>query len=352
MALLHNKFVTITGISACVPKNIIKNIDNKIFAFNDIKAFINNVGVEEMRVTDEKVCTSDLCVVAAEKLLEESGTDRNEIGILVFVSQSPDYYFLPNTACIIQDRLNLNKETLAFDVPLGCSGYIYGLNLISSYLSSGQIKKGLLLVGDTASKMPDPNDKSSSMLFGDAGSATILEYDEKSEGLFFHLATDGSGYKAIIVPDGGFRNRFSEKSLVEYTNTDGLTRTPNSLHLDGFDVFSFGISEAPKTCKKLMEHLNITNDDIDYAVFHQANKMMNEKVRKKLGLAEEKVPYSLKHFGNTSSASIPLTMVTEMRTDLQQKRNRLLLCGFGVGLSWGTTYATFNNIVVPDLMEI
>ena len=352
MALLHNKFVTIKGISACVPKNRVKNTDNIHFPSNDINAFINNVGVEELRVSAAEMCTSDLCVVAAEKLLEESQTDKNDIGMLVFVSQTPDYYFLPNTACIIQDRLQLSKETLAFDVPLGCSGYVYGLNLIASYLSSGQIKKGLLLVGDTASKTPYPKDKSSSMLFGDAGAATLLEYDESSEGLYCHMATDGAGYKAIIIPDGGFRKPFSEQSLKEYTNAEGLVRLPHSLHLDGFDVFSFGISEVPKTCKKLMEHLAITNDDIDYAVFHQANKMMNEKIRKKLSLPENKVPYSLQYFGNTSSASIPLTMVTEMRTDLQQKNNRLLLCGFGVGLSWGTMYTTCNNITVPELIEI
>ncbi|HRN54803.1 MAG TPA: ketoacyl-ACP synthase III [Agriterribacter sp.] len=352
MALLHNKHVAIKGISACVPKKAVKNIDNSYFTPDDISAFIGNVGIEEFRVSGKEVCASDLCVAAAAQLLEELGTDKNDIGILVFVSQSPDYYFLPNTACIIQDRLKLSKETLAFDVPLGCSGYIYGLNLIASFLSSGQIKKGLLLVGDTVSKFSYPRDKSSAMLFGDAGAATILEYDEASEGLHFYMATDGSGYKAIIVPEGGYRNRFTEKSLVEYTNDEGLVRSPNSLHLDGFDVFSFGISEAPKACKKLMEHLAVTHDGIDYAIFHQANKMMNEKIRKKLSFPENKVPYSLKHFGNTSSASIPLTMVTEIRSALQQKSNKLLLCGFGVGLSWGTAYGTFSNLTVPGLIEI
>lgn len=352
MALLHNKYVTIEGISACVPKNVVRNADNNLFAQNDINAFIGNVGVEEFRTADNTVCTSDLCVAAAEKLIRESNVNTNDIGILVFVSQSPDYFFLPNTACIIQDRLSLSKETLAFDVPLGCSGYVYGLNLIASYLSSGQIKKGLLLVGDTASKIPSAKDKSSCMLFGDAGSATLLAYDEASEGIHFHLATDGSGYKAIIVPEGGFRTRFSADSLLEYTSNEGLVRTPHSLHLDGFDVFSFGISEAPKTCRKLMDHLSVTIDDIDYAVFHQANKMMNEKIRKKLNLPETKVPYSLNHFGNTSSASIPLTMVTELRTSLQQQAGNLLLCGFGVGLSWGTAYLRCNPMVVPELIEL
>lgn len=352
MALLHNKNVAIKGVSACVPKYTRKNIDNSFFSPGDVNAFINNVGVEELRIAESEVCTSDLCVAAAEKLLDELNVDRTEIGILVFVSQSPDYYFLPNTACILQDRLQLSKETLAFDIPLGCSGYIYGLNLVASYLSSGQIKKGLLLVGDTASKIPYPKDKSSSLLFGDAGAATILEYDERAGGLHFHMATDGAGYKAIIVPEGGFRNRFTEQSLVEYKSDEGLIRTPHSLHLDGFDVFSFGISEAPKTCKKLMEHLHLTNEDIDYAIFHQANRMMNEKIRKKLGLPEDKVPYSLKHFGNTSSASIPLTMVTATRAKLQEQINRLLLCGFGVGLSWGTVYTVCDPIVVPELVEI
>lgn len=352
MALLHNRFVSITGISACVPGQIEKNSENSFFPEGDVKAFIHNVGVEEFRKAGEDTCTSDLCVAAAEKLLEDTGVDRSEIGLLVFVSQSPDYYFLPNTACIIQDRLKLSKETLAFDVPLGCSGYIYGLNLIAAFLSSGQMKRGLLLVGDTASKIPYPKDKSSSMLFGDAGAATLLEFDEKADGLFFHMATDGSGHKAIIVPEGGYRNRFTANSLTAYTNEEGLTRSPNSLHLDGFDVFSFGISEAPKTCKKLMDHLKITTEDIDFAVFHQANKMMNEKIRKKLSLPETKVPYSLKHFGNTSSASIPLTIVTELKTALSNPVNRLLLCGFGVGLSWGTLYTNNRSIFVSDLIEI
>lgn len=352
MAFLHAKHISLRGISACVPKKTNRNIDNTIFNKNDIEAFVKNVGVEEFRSCDVSICTSDLCVAAAEKLINDLNLDRNEIGIVVFVSQTPDYHFLPNTACIIQHRLNLNNETLAFDVPLGCSGYTYGLSIISSYLSTGQIKKGLLLVGDTASKTTNPQDKSCAMLFGDAGAATLLEYDESSDGIYFHMSTDGAGYKAIIIPDGGFRNKFSESSLVEERNADGLVRCAVNIHLDGFDVFSFGITEAPKTCKKLMEHINVLNDDIDFALFHQANKMMNEKIRKKLFLSEKQVPYSLKNFGNTSSASIPLTMVTEIRDQLQKNKCNLLMCGFGVGLSWGTAYTTSKNIVVPELIEI
>ncbi|MBX3256045.1 MAG: ketoacyl-ACP synthase III [Chitinophagaceae bacterium] len=352
MALLHNKHVSITGISACVPRQVIRNQDNLVFPENDVKTFVSNVGIEEYRASEPAMCASDLCVAAAEKLIEDMGICKEDIGILVFVSQSPDYYFLPNTACIIQDRLNLSKETLAFDVPLGCSGYIYGLNIIASYLSAGQIKKGLLLVGDTASKTTNAKDKSSALLFGDAGAATILEYAPGAEGIHFHLATDGAGYKAIIVPEGGFRNRFSHGSLEEKTNEEGLIRCGINVHLDGFDVFSFGITEAPKTVKKLTEQLKLTNSDIDFAVFHQANKMMNEKIRKKLALPEDKVPYSLKKFGNTSSASIPLTMVAAIRGQLHRQKARVILCGFGVGLSWGTAYTTLDGIFVSELVEL
>jgi len=351
MAFLHNKFVSITGISACVPSAKKVNTENTNFAANDIQAFVKNVGVEEYRVAGPDVCTSDLCVAAAEKLMDEMHIDRNDIGIIVFVSQTPDYHFLPNTACILQDRLQLSQETLAFDVPLGCSGYVYGLNIIAAYLSSGQIKKGLLLVGDTGSKTVNAKDKSAAMLFGDAGAATILEYNEKAEGIHFHMATDGSGYKAIIIPDGGFRKPFSAASLVESTSEEGLTRTPRNLHLEGLDVFSFGITEAPKTVKKLYEKLQIASDDVDYAIFHQANKMMNEKIRKKLSLPEEKVPYSLQKFGNTSSASIPITIVTELREAIARHSSKVILCGFGVGLSWGTAYTTLDHITVPELIE-
>lgn len=352
MALLHNKHVSIAGISACVPRKTVKNRDNLFFPQNDVNAFINNVGIEEYRVSDQEICTSDLCVAAAEKLMQEMNIDREEIGVLVFVSQTPDYYCIPNTACILQDRLQLSKETLAFDVPLGCSGYVYGLSILASYLSSGQLKKGLLLVGDTASKTTNPKDKSAAMLFGDAAAATILEYDQKSDGIHFHMSTDGSGYKAIIMPDGGYRKRYSAESLIEYTNSEGLTRCGMNVHLDGFDVFSFGITEAPKTVKRLTEKLDLKNENIDYMVFHQANKMMNEKIRKKLALEPGKVPYSLQHFGNTSSASIPLTMVTAIRGNLVNKQNNVILCGFGVGLSWATAYTTLNNPTVLELIEL
>ncbi len=349
MAFLYNKHVSITGISACVPTTRKVNADNPHFPAGDVQTFVKNVGVEEYRVADKEVCTSDLCVAAAEKLLAEMNVNREDIGILVFVSQTPDYHFLPNTACIIQDRLQLSQETLAFDVPLGCSGYVYGLNIIAAYLSGGQIKKGLLLVGDTGSKTVHEKDKSAAMLFGDAGAATLLEYNEAASGIHFHMATDGSGYKAIIIPDGGFRNPFSERSLVASVSEEGLVRTPRNLHLEGLDVFSFGITEAPKTVKKLYEKLQITSEEVDYAVFHQANKMMNEKIRKKLGLPEEKVPYSLQKFGNTSSASIPLTIVTELRNAIIGQSAKVILCGFGVGLSWGTAYTTLDHITVPEL---
>jgi 3-oxoacyl-[acyl-carrier-protein] synthase III len=271
--------------------------------------------------------------------------------MLVFVSQSPDYY-LPVTSAILQNKLGLSTKCVAFDLTLGCSGYIYGLSTVASYMSLGKIKKGILLCGDTPSKSCNPRDKSVAMLFCDSATATALEYDETASDLKFSLGTDGSGYKAIIIPEGGYRTPINENTLIEKEYEDGMIRNGCNLFLDGMEVFSFGITQAPKSVKELSEFAGLDPKMMDAVVFHQANKMMNEMIRKKLKLEVEQVPYSLENFGNTSSASIPITMVTQMQQKLSTTSNKLMLCGFGVGLSWGTCYVETNNLVIPNLIEI
>ena len=197
-----------------------------------------------------------------------------------------------------------------------------------------------------------PHDKSTYPLFGDAGTATALEYDAGSDsGMAFELAVDGGGSDVIIVPDGGFRNMVSENSFIEKEKSEGIKSNDLQLHLEGMDVFTFGISKAPSIVNMLLEETDADKDSVDYYVFHQANLFMNEKIRKKLKLPAEKVPYSLKDFGNTSCASIPLTMVTEMRTELKDRRLSIVACGFGVGLSWGAIHFITNKIVCPNLIE-
>jgi 3-oxoacyl-[acyl-carrier-protein] synthase-3 len=351
MATFSVNSISIKGISCCVPKNMERNIDLDILTQEEIQKFVEATGVEERRIATKEICTSDLCCEAAEKLINDLNWQKEEIEILVFVSQTADY-ILPVSAAILQDRLGLSTNCIAFDVPLGCSGYVYGISIIAAMMKATGLKKGLLLAGDTSSKLLSKTDKSTVPLFGDGGSATAFEFDENADDLLFDLGTDGSGYKTIMINDGGSRNRINADSLLYQTISPGIERNACQLVLDGMDVFSFGISQAPKTVNKLIEKFELDKESINHFVFHQANLMMNKMIVKKLKLAVEKVPYSLKEFGNTSSATIPLTIVAELKNDLTNTTKDLILCGFGVGLSWGTAKIRLQNAVISDLIEI
>lgn len=348
MAFLKISNVELKGVAACVPPYIDENINYPI-PTEDIKKLISSVGIERKRVVDKDVCTSDLCFKATETLLKELNWVKEDIDCLVFITQTPDY-IVPATSCILQDRLGLKEECYTLDISLGCSGYVYGMSIIASLMSSGFIKKGLLLVGDTSSKTASKEDKSTWPLFGDAGTATAFEFNPDAEDICFHLATDGSGKDAIIIKDGGYRNMVSEASFVVKEIDGGIKRSDVNLILDGMDVFSFAVSKAPQTINKLCENFDLDKENVDYFVFHQANLFLNETIRRKMRIDKAKVPYSLKNFGNTSSASIPLTMVTEIREQLTTKQLNLIGCGFGVGLSWGSVAFTTRSIVCPELV--
>jgi len=344
MAFLEFKNVRIAGISAGVPKRKVCNLDIKdISADYDSAAFVETTGVLERRI-DEALTTSDLCVAAAEKLLSDLGWDKSEVVGVIFVSQTTDYY-LPATACIVQDRLGLSRECYAEDIVLGCSGWVYGLSSLVSLMANGGIKKALLMAGD-AKRHVETNDP----LFGFAGTVTALEYVEGAAGFQFHFGTDGSGFDAIIIPDGGSRNQVTENSFKDEI-IDGKHYNRMQTRMKGMDVFSFGISTAPKSVKKLAENFGFDYLDADYFVFHQANMKMNNMIAKKLKLPAEKVPSCMYHFGNTSSASIPLTIVTQLKGKCEDKA-KFICCGFGVGLSWGTVAFETENVVISDLVEV
>lgn len=350
MAFLSYPNVRIVGVSACVPKEIESNRESSLIPENEREKLINTTGIEEKRVVPDGVCSSDLCFHAAEKLIDELNWSRSEIDALIFVSQTHDY-ILPATSCILQHRLGLSKECLAFDVNLGCSGWVYGINCIASILNSGSIKKALLLCGDLASRTQSSLDKTSYPLFGDAGTCTALIHDV-CDGIRIHLATDGEGYDAIIIPDGGYRNPTNPNSLIYQDLGQGKVLTRLHTNLDGLSVFSFAISQAPKSVKKLCSNYDIDQNQVDFYFFHQANMQLNETIRKKLKLPEYKVPYSLQKFANSSCATIPITMVTQCRDRLQNTKLKNIACAFGVGLSWGSVYFETDHIVVPKLIEI
>lgn len=353
MAFLEFKNIEIKGLSGCVPLTIDENYSSDTFSTRDESLkFINSTGVERRRLAGKNTTASDLCFKAAEKLIADLKWERESIECLIFVSQTPDY-ILPASSCILQQRLGLSEECYSLDISLGCSGWVYGLSVIAGLLSQGWIRRGLLLAGETALKPSSPLDRSTWPLFGDAGTATALFHRVGSFGVKFHFGTDGGGYEAIIIPDGGFRNPFSESSLKVSEIEPGISRNRLQAVLNGMDVFSFGIDRAPESINKLLEKYKLNKEDIDYFIFHQANRFMNETIRKKLKLPENKVPYSLLNFGNTSSASIPLTMVTQLKDQLREdKIVRQIGCGFGVGLSWGSVYFETKKLVISDLVEI
>jgi 3-oxoacyl-[acyl-carrier-protein] synthase-3 len=354
MAYLQIPNVAIRGIAACVPDRVEENRDCQSIPGEEIEKFIDLTGVvrRHCAIHDGSICTSDLCYKSAEKLIDELNWDRSEIGLLVFISHTADYR-LPSTACILQDRLKLSKECMAFDSPLGCSGFVYGLSIASSIITSGTIKKALLLVGNTQSFYASPLDKSTALLFGDAGSACALEFDPIHKGSFdFHLTSDGARKDALIVPDGGNRNPVNENSFVMEEFEDGIKRTRLHEKMDGMAVFSFAISDVPKSLKVLHEKFNIDPKNVAYLLLHQANKFLCEKIRKKASYPPEKVPYNIMEYGNTSAASIPLLMVTEIKEDLISKDLELVMTGFGVGLSIGTAHINTHKIVCSDLLYL
>jgi len=345
MAISEIKNIKIKAISSCVPEEI--KFNNEYFDSADYQKFKQSVGVDQRHVVQENQCTSDLCFKAATQIFNDITIERENIEIIIFVSHTADYK-LPSTACILQDRLNLKKGCVAFDVTLGCSGFPYGMNIISSLMNAGKYRNGLLLIGNTQSKYTTPLDKSVYPLFADSGSAVLLEYDEHARSIYFDLGTDGSGFSDIIVPDGGSRNPVNPNSFVFETDSNGNVR--NRLHekLDGINVFTFGISIAPKSILNLLEHMNLDIGDIDYLLLHQANKMMLEKIIKKIKIDPEKCPMNISRFGNTSGGSIPLLIATEM-SEINLQDKRFLACGFGVGLSWGTMCFYMEDCHICDL---
>jgi 3-oxoacyl-[acyl-carrier-protein] synthase III len=334
LAYLSTSHSRILAICTCVPKRVEKTAGYHHITAEEQNLFIKTTGIKERRVAEDNVTCSDLCYIAAKDILEKFDC-AEEIDVVIFVSQSPDYY-LPATAVILQDRLKLKRSCLAFDINLGCSGYVYGLSVITNLLQSGQLKKALLLVGDKSTTSTTYTDKSTYPLFGDAGTATLLEHSENAGTWHFNLQSDGSGKNSIMIEHASF------ETLKEIE--PGISRAKKHLILNGFDIFNFALKEVAPNIKSLTEQSGIEINQIDYFIFHQANKLINESVRKKLKLDPEKTPSSIEYFGNTSSASIPLTMCYALKDELRSKKLTLLLSGFGVGFSWGSVILTTENV--------
>jgi 3-oxoacyl-[acyl-carrier-protein] synthase III len=350
MAIFEIPDIRIAGLSACVPKKILSNHDYDWITEKERDQVIQMIGVETRHVAGPGQTTSDLCFQAAEQLLDKLEWQREDINLLVFVSQSRDY-IIPSTSAILQDRLKLPKTCMTIDINLGCSGYVYGLSVISSLIRSTGIQKALLLVGDLSNVTSNYQDKSTFPLFGDAGTATALELKPGYAPMQFNLQTDGSGFKAIIIEDGGVRNIPGKSSFDTVKYGEGIYHNRMQISLDGIEVFNFSLREVVPNIKATLKQYNRQLEEFDFLVLHQANRLINETIRKMLKVDPARVPYSIHDFGNTSCSSIPLTMVTQIAEGLRMKPQKLLLSGFGIGLSWGTALIETDGIIVPELTE-
>lgn len=345
--------VAIRGISGCVSKNVEENLTLPFYASREeAEQVIAATGIERRHITTPQQTASDLCYVAAEALIEKLGWEKESIDLLAFCTQNPDYQNHPNSF-IVHERLGLSEHTICLDFYHGCPGWVVSLSAIGSMLSNGIIKRAILLDGDTVSKDLDVLNREERPLFGDAGTATALEYDETVKPMYFNIGTLSADGRALAREIGGYRTPFTKETLQKdldrkaglLTGQDGLDA------MDSMDVFSFAITKVPKALKKLMAEYGIDVENVDNLVLHQANKVIIENIAKRLKVPMEKVPLGLRNYGNTTSASIPLAFVSE-RSEAMMRKQHNLVCGFGTGLSWGAAYFETDNVICPPIVEI
>ena len=349
MALFTIKNIKIKGVSAAVPETKVSTFDYDFFSHDDAETFIKTVGIENRYVAQNGECASDLCKLAADKLIDGLGWEKESIGILSFESVTADYR-TPPTSCILQDRLGLSTSCMTFDLPMGCCGFLYSVCVVGKMMQTGDVKRAILLIGDTITRMGSPKDKSRLPLFGDCGTAVALEYDEEADDIIIDMNSYGKGYEALITPHSGFRHQVTPESFEYEDFGNGVVRAPVHSLIQGMDVFAFAITRPPKSIKALFEQYGIDKDnDIDYFLIHQANKMIVDKVVKKSGLDLSKTPSNLNKFANLGGASIPMLMVSEIADDLKNKKLSLMASAFGLGLTWGTMLFKTENLVVPEL---
>ena len=349
MAILRFNHVGMTAIAACVPSRVVSNYEMESFLSKEaVEKLVNAVGIKEKRFADSDVCSSDLCYKAAKKLMEDNNIAPESIDMLLFLSLTPDY-IVPPTSSILQHRLGLPKTTGALDLSLACSGFVYALSTAFAYASVPGVNRVLLLVGETMSKLTNPRDKVNAPLYGDAGTAALIEKGDFEEAVF-NLVADGEGENYVKIPVGGFRHPVTADSLLEKEREEGNIRRDVDITMDGIGVFNHAVSMIPKGIRETMATAQIVADDIDYMVFHQANKFMLDFIVKRLKFNPDKVPFCISKYGNTSCASVPLTIVSELQGKLEG-RKRLLLSAIGAGWSLGTAYMVTKDCNVSEIIE-
>ena len=351
MSKISFENIAVTAMATTVGNNIIElEKEKERFGFDDdsFARLQRSIGLKTRYVVDDGVCTSDLCVQSAEDIFANTDIQKEDIEALLFVTQSPDYK-APSTAIIMQDRLGLPKSCGAFDINLGCSGFVYGLFTAFSYVNSG-MKKVLLCVGDVNNYFSGERDKIFTPLMGDAGSAIVIEKKDAPKS-FFSLYSDGSGYKHLIIPAGGARTPTTPDTLVPCEREDGGIRRDEDLFMDGKEVFNFAIKTVPPLISEILEFAGCESDTIDYFVLHQANPYILKTIASRLKVGAEKVPLETgKIYGNQNAASIPGTINGFLSEEFSTKTLTIAVAGFGIGLSWGGAVLQTANIYAPKTL--
>lgn len=352
MSVVSFDGVGISAMAGAVPQRVIRNLEyTDVWSAEEAAAIVEKTGIVERRFADEDTCSSDLCFAAAEKLISDNNVDKSEIDLLIFISQTPDYR-MPATSCTLQHRLGLSNSCIAFDINLGCSAFLYGLSVAYSMMERSSLRRALVLDGETRSKVYSPYDRRSAFLFGDGGVAALIERNPKYGKSTFSLNTDGSRAGLIMIPGGGYRHMSSPETLeMKVVDEFGNRRTDEQGYMMGGDVFNFVIREIPRDIKNTLAGVEMTVDDFDYIVFHQANNFINSYVAKKMKMNPEKIPSTISKFGNTSSVSVPLTIVSELRGRLDDCK-KVLLSAFGVGMTWATGVLNFVDCNISEIVDV
>jgi 3-oxoacyl-[acyl-carrier-protein] synthase-3 len=353
MTLAKFEHVKISGISAVVPEKEI-NIYDELEYYNGSVKKVDRmrkmVGFWKRRVVDEGVTASDLSIQATENLIQKMNINKDTIDAIIFVRQRPDFSS-PATAFYIAGQLNLPKSVMAFDICLGCTGWMQGLFVAHSLIESHAYKRVLLLAGDTPSVDMKVENRISAPVFGDGGSATLLEYSNDTNLSYFDVGADSSGFEAIIKPASGYRLRLKSplddndnKEILEpLISKSGYQTNLQDFYMDGTKVFEFTIKEVPASIKRVLEYAKLTQENIDYLMLHQANKQIVQAIANESGFGEEKAPYSsFENYGNESVTSIPISINHNFYNKLSNEK--ILCCAFGSGLAWCSGIFNFNNI--------
>lgn len=348
--------VTVLGIAGSIPKQIVDS-STYMRLFSDEKGFdrvFKSTGIRERRVLTNDKGSLELAIAAANHLLAQLEIDRCEIDIVINVSQTTNFR-QPGNAPLLQNALGLSNNVAAFDINIGCAGFIYGMSVAASMLNALKVRKVLLVVAEVPTRMVSPEDKVTAHLFGDAGSALLIERDDQASPMYLSLHTDGSGSEYLNIKGGGYLFPSSRETVTLTERSDGTRRAAEHLYMDGLEVFKFTLREVISDVEDLMRFANLDLGQISHLVLHQANKMILDHLCKKLGIEETKVLTSIERFGNTSSASIPLTLAFCLSNNDKKSnlvRGLTILSGYGSGLSWGSMIMDLEHTAMCGICEV